>query len=245
MNSSDVKEYFEKAAVISDYARACVRVGLWESEKIIFSQCFKKDEPLLELGCGAGRIAHNLYMSGFDDITAFDISEGMIAQAKELSEILGDKVRYMALDALQMDFERESFGGAIFGFNGLMQIPGRENRRAVMKKVCALLKKGAYFVFTTHDRSSARNAEYWRKEAERWQSGRHPQNLEDFGDIYYKGEHGRIFIHSPLRDEIIADLEYAGLNLVEDITRCAVAPEPDSVREFADECIFWITRKPL
>ncbi len=244
METDDVKRYFEIGEVVDEYARAVVNVGLWESEKILFEKYFRRGGKLLELGCGAGRIAHGLYARGFEDILAFDISSAMIAQARLLSECLKDKVRYEVLDATKMAFPDESFDGAVFGFNGLMQIPKTENRRRVLGDVFNLLKRGKYFIFTTHDRASPRNEKFWKEQERLWDAGKQEKHLDELGDNYYSAEYGKIFIHSPLKAEIEADLESAGFELAQCAFRSEIAAEPAPVREFSDECIFWVARKP-
>lgn len=84
MDPLNVKGYFEKAQVVCDYARAVEEVGLWNSEKIVFGQCFSPDMRILELGCGAGRIAHGLCGLGFKNVTATDFSESMIESARAI-----------------------------------------------------------------------------------------------------------------------------------------------------------------
>jgi hypothetical protein len=51
-------------------------------------------------------------------------------------------------------------------------------------------------------------------------------------------------MHLPDRAEILADLHATGWAHVHDVLRRAVAPEARAVREFSDECRFWVARKP-
>ena len=67
-----MKAYFESDGVVDDYAKASVELGLWASEEKIFTRLFAPDDSLLELGCGAGRIAIGLYELGYRNLLATD-----------------------------------------------------------------------------------------------------------------------------------------------------------------------------
>lgn len=54
-------------------------------------------DRILELGCGDGALSCLLAGQGFD-VTGVDISEGMIAQARERAEKLGVKARFVVAD---------------------------------------------------------------------------------------------------------------------------------------------------
>ncbi len=244
MDSGEVKEYFEKPEVVADYARAAEEVGLWESERIVFAGRLNPSGALLELGCGAGRIAFGLEKLGFGNIVAGDISASMVGAARALAVKNGSKVRFRTLDAVKLDFGDASFESAVFGFNGLMQIPLRKNRRAAMKEVFRVLVPGGKFAFTTHDRNAERNSQYWEMEARRWAHSVQYKKLDEFGDIVYDSHAGSVFIHSPSVAEVEEDLAIAGFELEFCSRRSQIAEENAAVCEFSDECIFWVANKP-
>ena len=68
--------------------------------------------------------------------------------------------------------------------------------------------------------------------------------LDDFGDLWYAGAHGNIFIHSPVKEEVREDLEAAGFRVDFCRLRSKISEEPEAVLEFSDDCIFWAARKP-
>lgn len=244
MESENVKKYFEKLDVVCDYARAVEKVGLWESEKIVFAKNLKKRDEILELGCGAGRIAHGLNSLGFEKITATDFSENMVDVAKAIAEKYGDKIIYRVEDARALTFADASFDAAIFGFNGLMQIPQRQNRRKALNEIHRVLRPNAILIFTTHDRDAPAHSDFWKDEQARWQNGSKPDGLDEFGDkFYFDGECGNIFIHSPVFSEVEEDLSFSNFQILARQRRSEIAVEPENVVEFSDECVFWIVKK--
>lgn len=244
MNPELVRNYFEKPQVVADYARAVREVGLWKSERILAQKYFSKTDKLAEFGCGAGRISINLRIDGYSSITATDISEGMVEAAKSIAESMGvSEFDCRVCDATKPMFDTESFDGAIFGFNGLMQIPLRENRRLAIANIWRVLKPYGVFVFTTHDREAPRNRHYWEAEKKQWRANAQQPVLDEFGDIVYSGDHGEIYIHSPDRAEITDDLERAGFEILEVDLRSSIADEPPSVIDFSDDCLMWAARK--
>lgn len=245
MNSERVKAYFSIPEVVFDYARAVSNVGLWTSERAVFEKYFNSGDALLELGCGAGRIALNLERLGYSNITATDLSPDMIDIAKNIAQDFNSKVRFLVQDACSLDFADESFDGAIFGFNGLMQIPRRQMRLKAMREIWRVLKEGSRFAFTSHDRGDPRNAKYWAGERELWNSGAQNPELEEFGDIRYRDERGELFIHSPSRDEVRSDIAEAGFVKIFEEKRGDIAVESKSVSDFSDECVFWVCEKTL
>ncbi|HUG11091.1 MAG TPA: methyltransferase domain-containing protein [Opitutaceae bacterium] len=137
-----------------------------------------------------------------------------------------------------------SFGGALFLFNGLMQIPGRANRRAALAGLHSACRTGAPLIFTTHDRDACpEEAELWARERAAWQAGMHDPRLVEFGDRYMTSTEGRIFMHLPDVTEIREDLAATGWQFEFTAMRREIARESRAVREFSDECRFWVARR--
>jgi SAM-dependent methyltransferase len=136
------------------------------------------------------------------------------------------------------------FAGALFLFNGLTQIPARENRRAAMRNLHGACREGAPFIFTTHDRDDSQvERALWAKERAAWKAGTQDPRLVEFGDRYMESTEGRIFMHLPDQAEIQEDLATTGWELEFTAMRREIARESRAVREFSDECRFWVARK--
>lgn len=139
--------------------------------------------------------------------------------------------------------DRPPFAGALFLFNGLMQIPGRRNRRRALRNLAAVMQPGAPLLFTTHDRDEPDELHLWRAEAKRWAAGTQDPRLHEYGDRYFDHEHGRTFMHLPDRPETLADLAATGWAPEYDAMRDDLARESAAVRDFSDNCRFWLVRR--
>ena len=71
-----VRADFNDPLAVVHYTRAAHFLGLWKSELSLIER-FLPDRaaPLLEAGCGSGRVTLGLWDLGFRRITAFDVSD--------------------------------------------------------------------------------------------------------------------------------------------------------------------------
>ena len=247
ITTETVRADFNALMSVIHYARAAHFLGLWESERILIERSFPlRTARLLEAGCGAGRVTLGLWHLGYRDLSAFDNAEGPLEQARMLArERAAGAIRFFHADATRLagieGLLIPPFDGALFMFNGLMQIPGRENRRQAMRELRRVCRPGASFLFTTHDRDgSPAERAHWRLEADRWRKGEQDPRLVEFGDRYFTSESGATFMHLPDRAEILADLAESGWTREFDAMRREIAAESSAVRDFADECRFWL-----
>lgn len=232
------------------YTRAAHTLGLWASERCLIDRHFPdRDASLIEAGCGAGRVTLGLWDLGYQKLTAFDFAEELVDQARSLAAERGaDTIQFHHADATSVSTQalapQTPYSGALFMFNGLMQIPGRENRRKALRQLHTICAPEAPLLFTTHDRDSSPTERLlWRLEAGRWERGEQDPRLVEFGDRYFSDETGRTFMHLPDRAEILADLETTGWVHTFDALRGEVAKESAAVVDFSDECRFWVARR--
>jgi SAM-dependent methyltransferase len=243
-----VRADFNDLLAVVYYTRAAHELGLWKSERTLIERYFPDQSvPLLEAGCGAGRVTLGLWDLGYRQLTAFDFAEELVDQAHSLAaERHAEAINFLHADATDLTgchlLDDIRFGGALFMFNGLMQIPGREQRRAALRELHRVCRPGAPLLFTTHDRDATPTERaLWRLEAGRWERGEQDVRLVEFGDRYFEEAGiGRTFMHLPDRTEILEDLAATGWTHEFDALRTAVARESRAVREFSDECRFWV-----
>ncbi|MDQ8186842.1 class I SAM-dependent methyltransferase [Pelagicoccus sp. SDUM812002] len=245
MDVERVRGYFNEAGTVQHYAKAVANVGLWESEKLLFSKYFSREESLLDLGCGAGRVAIGLWEEGFESVLGTDLAEGMVQESREIADCLGCPFRFQREDATDLSFEEGRFSGVVFAFNGLMQIPGRQVREAALQQVYRVLRPGGVFIFSTLDREDRLYSKVFAVANDPEHDLAQNDQLVDFGDRHFETEHGTTFMHVPLRSEVVADLLGVGFERVEDAMRSELACERAAVLDFSEDCRMWVARKPL
>ncbi len=249
VTGATVRDDFNAINTVLHYTRAAHFIGLWKSELALISQYFPDQSVrLLEAGCGAGRVAVGLWHQGYRHIVAFDFASELIDQAENLAKEQGiSGLTFLHADATQLHtchiIDDKPFDGVLFLFNGLMQIPWRENRRMAMRELHGVCRPGGHFIFTTHDREDPKDLAEWAKEAARWARGEQNPRLLEFGDRYFTDETGNTFMHLPVRSEILEDMAATGWAHVHDRTRNELASETPKVRNFSDNCRFWVARK--
>jgi SAM-dependent methyltransferase len=243
ITSDTVRDDFNDLVAVLHYTKAAHELGLWASERKLIERFFPDPRaPLLEAGCGAGRVTLGLWQLGYRRLTAFDFAAELVDQAISLAaERRADATR---LAATAPDLQ-PPYGGALFLFNGLMQIPGRERRRAALRELHAVTAPDAPLLFTTHDRDSTPTERaLWRLEAMRWTKGQQDPRLVEFGDRYFdEPGTGRTFMHLPDRREILEDLAATGWRHAFDAMRPEIARENHAVRDFSDDCRFWAAHR--
>ena len=243
MEINTVQSYFNSDAVVAHYEAAAQKIGLWKSEEKIFQQIYNLEDSILELGCGVGRISFALHEMGYKHLLATDYSKNMIQRARDLSKKMGYPVPFRVCDATNLEFEDGIFEGVIFGFNGLMQIPKESNRIQALKEIYRVLKKDGLFVFTSHLRTNPKYQAYWAEQEELWAKGAQKEVLDDFGDRFEPTDMGDVYIHVPEQASMEALVQEVGFKVEVVVLRSMIANESLNVREFSDDCAFWVLRK--
>jgi SAM-dependent methyltransferase len=249
IDGATVRDDFNAISAVLHYTKAAHFVGLWKSELVLVTRHLPdRAARLLEAGCGAGRVGVGLWQHGYRDITGFDFAAELVEQARNLAaEKNAPGLTFVQADATSLEtcqpLNDKPFDGVLFMFNGLMQIPGRENRRAALRGLHRLSKPGAPFIFSTHDRGDPKELKEWEKEAARWAKGEQNPRLVEFGDRYFTDDNGNTFMHLPDRAEVLEDMAATGWTHVEDATRNELASETPKVRNFSDNCRFWVARR--
>jgi len=252
MDSNYMNDYFAQPDVCKEYINAVSDVGLWNTEKKIFNKYINKEANILDIGCGAGRVSVGLYQDEYKHLFGIDICEQLIEKARNIVKERNYNIIYKCNNATQIEFENDFFDAVIFSFNGLVLIPGRENRKRVLQEVNRVLKKQGIFIFTTDDRRIRKEYNwFWKLELDKWCKGEQDKRIEDYGDYIDSVSEGNIYFYFPTLEEVAEVLNKTGFTIVEHF-KLNSNNETDRVLDFyrgkynSDEkinCRFWITKK--
>lgn len=138
--------------VVRGYSHAWVvnrysKVGLWPSEERLCREYFPPGAEVLDIGCGTGRTTIPLSQMGYR-VVGIDLSPAMIRRAEALSA--GLDPQYLVMDATDLRFPDGTFDVALFSYNGIELIQGREGKRQAIREAHRTLKPGGVLIFTTH-----------------------------------------------------------------------------------------------
>lgn len=241
------KNQYNLDANVERYSRAIEKVGLWNSEKIIFQKYIKEESKILDLGCGAGRTTINLYKNGFTNIIGLDIADKLIEFANHYSKKNNLDIKFVVGDATNLEYSDNSFDIVLFSFNGMQCIPGEQNRKNVLKEVYRVLKPGGYYIFTAHDRHDPNSPQYlpfWNKKEEDWKNGINETNVECLGDlITIDPANEEAFIHFSTIDELKEFISEQPFKIVDYDYSYNISDENYITKEFSGDTVFWILQK--
>lgn len=245
LNPHFIVDTYKKEKAIRKYLKSITDIGLWNSEKKVITDNLKKDNKVLELGCGTGRVAFNLYKLGYHNITGIDLSTNMILVAREYAKKHEAKINYQIDDAMNLKTTDTDYDGVLYMFNGLMLIPGRENRIKVLKEVRRVLKDGGKFIFTSHDLNGNKDyQQFWDEEKTRWDLGQNNKQLYEYGDLIDSEiDKDDSFIHFPTDDEIYEMAKEEGFKVEFSDFRDNIAHEHEKIKNFSENTKFWVFKK--
>ena len=136
--------FYNKEA--ANYAKNPLELG--ESDRFqSFANRIRKGGAVLDLGCGAGNAARGFHAQDFK-VTAFDGSEGMLAQLRKIPEIT----------TVCADFERLDFVDAFDGIwaNFCLQHVPREDFPQVLDRVARALRPDGWLLIGIHEGTETR-----------------------------------------------------------------------------------------
>jgi 2-polyprenyl-3-methyl-5-hydroxy-6-metoxy-1,4-benzoquinol methylase len=99
---------------------------------------------VLDMACGAGRHAVTFAKLGFK-VTAIDISQRLISEAKRSAEQAGIEIDFVLSDILEYESNKR-FDLVINLFTSIGYFENDEENYAVIKKALSLLKPDGYFI---------------------------------------------------------------------------------------------------
>jgi 2-polyprenyl-3-methyl-5-hydroxy-6-metoxy-1,4-benzoquinol methylase len=109
---------------------------------------FNKSLRILDIGCGTGRHSIELSKRGYN-ITGIDLSDSLLARAREKAEKQGLKIDFLKHDARELPFKNE-FDLAIMLCEGAFPLMETDEMNfQILKKAAKSLKPNGKFIFTT------------------------------------------------------------------------------------------------
>lgn len=99
---------------------------------------------MLDLGCGPGQTTAFMHNLGKSDIIGIDISDGIIAKAKELNP----QIEFRQGNILNLDYENDSIGSMI-GFYSIVHFT-LEHIRSAFREIHRVLQNEGEFLFSFH-----------------------------------------------------------------------------------------------
>lgn len=122
---------------------------IWETG--VASSYFPPNARILDVGCGMGREAFNLYDMGFN-LTGIDMSEKAIRAAREFANESNRNIMFLVTNGRELPFEDNSFDVVII-WSQTLGIIYSENRQVAFLKEChRVLKDNGIISFSGHDR---------------------------------------------------------------------------------------------
>lgn len=117
------------------------------------------DGPVLELGCGTGRIYLELLEAGVD-ADGIDLSADSLAVLRETAERRGLDPSVLQADMTEFSADRE-YALITCPFNAIQELTSIEQQRALFESVYDVLAPGGMFVFDTFVPNFEYIAEAW------------------------------------------------------------------------------------
>jgi len=205
---------------------------LFATDARLLDARFVEPGPLIDLGCGAGRLAIRFARKGFA-VTGVDLSRPMLAKVLEKAEAEGLKVQTVRANLCRLGCLRAgSFTYALAMFSTFGMIRGAGARRRAVAEAARLLVPGGVLAIHAHN--------IWLnlgdRQGRRWLIGQAWGSIwgqPGFGDrrMTYRGVPG-MEVHLYRWRELIRDLRAAGLRVDEVIPLHAVTAETITAPRF-------------
>lgn len=142
--SKDVKDFFSDKRSVADYSK----IKLRSFEKELFRIYLKNKGRLLDVCCGAGRVAIPLAKKGFN-VVGVDFSSNMIRNAKKIAKKRNIKnVKFILCDASSMNFKKQTFNYVIMMDISLCHIYPENKRKIVVEKIYNYLKSDGILIIS-------------------------------------------------------------------------------------------------
>jgi len=122
---------------------------IWEKE--VENNYFSKHTHILNIGCGMGREAFELYDMGYK-ITAIDISEPIVEKAIVLASQSKRDIKFYKTNGLDLPFSDNIFDVVIIWNQTFGLLYGKENQIHLLNECKRVFKLDGIFSFSAHEK---------------------------------------------------------------------------------------------
>ncbi len=158
-NKYDEPSFFEQYEKMLRSQLGLQGAGEWHALKNMLPDF--KDKNVLDLGCGFGWHCRYAVENGAKSVTGIDLSERMLAKAKEINSLEGIQYERKALEDLE--YPAEKFGIILSS----LTLHYVESFDPLIQNIYQWLAPGGYFVFSVeHPVFTAEGSQDWNYDAE-------------------------------------------------------------------------------
>jgi ubiquinone/menaquinone biosynthesis C-methylase UbiE len=148
-NNTVAKWYSEDRNLIELSNATRNSLKIWERD--VACNYIPQNARILNVGCGMGREAFNLYDMGLSS-TAIDISAKAIKGAKKLASETNRNITFLLTNGRDLPFDDDSFNVVIIWNQTLGLIYGEDNQVAFLKECKRILRDNGIISFSGHER---------------------------------------------------------------------------------------------
>jgi ubiquinone/menaquinone biosynthesis C-methylase UbiE len=151
-----VMENYMSDRQLDCYTKRVFEKGLSETEEVLINYYFEVTDTVLDIGTGCGRFAVNAYEKGFTDMCGIDMNPKFIGRAAQICESKKYDIDFSVQNSQYTTFKDRTFESAIFTSDGFSQIPGNENKLAVLKEIYRIMKPMGILILSVIDEELVR-----------------------------------------------------------------------------------------
>ncbi|SDS74483.1 class I SAM-dependent methyltransferase [Microlunatus soli] len=142
---ASARDWFSRPDQIEHYADHAAD-GPSELESRLLRHLSETPARVLDVGCGAGRIAVPLALQGHR-VTGIDISDGLLVRARQFAEAVGACAGFERVEPTRLPYDAGSFD-AVLSIKQYCYLPGSQLRLDYLAGLARVLRPGGVLLIT-------------------------------------------------------------------------------------------------
>ena len=230
-----VRSRYSTPKGISHYEKGARDWGAAEWEKAMIRLFMTPPGSVLDVGCGAGRMAIELARLGYA-VTGIDITPELLAVAKKLAKEFGLAITFRDCDGLELDFPDGSFQYVLLN-QMIGHVPLRANRVALFRECRRVVSSTGRVVLNYDDYRIVKAERLWgsdRPPDPRAQQEADKYSILESGDgfgnpVRGPGDEDPVFGygHEYTKEEVESELTEADLKIADHVRASELPGVPD------------------